>query len=320
MAQYSICGSSGGNTGSISCDKRRGIPEVLTLGGKVFEPADYANATAFQAAFTAAINLANGDPDKLYPFPLIQNITDNTEENTVGTTGKGFRMILKEGKPAYTFGVLAGSTQERNMRKFNNQIVPVYIFDNARDIDGMLDTDGNFVGHQALIFCDGKPYSDGNTIDNEYTNVEVSFLSAADFFDNFAFIKTTFSAAALEGLIDGTLYEAAAAVAEVFQIGLKVVTPELGKVYSLYSKYADELADDALFVAGTGTNFATPLAIASVAKNDVTGCWTVTFDDVTFTALPAGTKIQLKLVSPTLLLAAGVRGVEGIPVILTKAA
>lgn len=320
MPIFSLCGGVGANTGPISCDKRRGIPEVLTLGGKVFEPADYTNPTTFQAAFTAAINLANGDPDKLYPFPLIQNITDNTEENTVGTTGKGFRMILKEGKPAYTFGVLAGSTQEKNMRKFNNQVVPAFIFDNARDIDGMLDGSGNFVGYQALIFCDGKPYSDGNTVDNEYTNVEVSFLSATDFFDNFAFIKTTFSAAALEGLIDGTLYVAAAAVAEVFQIGLKVVTPELGKTYSLYSKYADELADDALFIAKTGANFATPLPITSVAKNDANGCWTVSFDDATFTALPVGTKIQLSTVIPPLLLAAGVRGVEGIPVILTKAA
>lgn len=320
MSQFSICGGVGANTGGVACDKRRGIPEVLTLGSKAFAPEDYADAATFQAAFLAAINLATGDPDKLYPFPLIQNITDNTEENTVGTTGKGFRMILKEGKPAYTFGVLAGSTQEKNMRKFNNQIVPVFIFDNARDIDGMLDADNNFVGHQALIFCDGKPFSDGNTVDNEYTNVEVSFLSAEDFFDKFAFIKTTFSAAALEGLIDGTLYEAAASADEVYKIGMKVVTPELGKTYSMYTRHADGLADEALWVAKTGTNFGTTLAITSVAKDDTNGCWTVTFDETAYAALTGGAKIQLSLVSPTALLAAGVRGVEGVPVILTKAA
>lgn len=317
MPIYSLCGGVGANVGPISCDKRRGIPEVLTLGGKVFEPADYANATTFQAAFTAAINLANGDPDKLYPFPLIQNITDNTEENTVGTTGKGFRMILKEGKPAYTFGVLAGSTQEKNMRKFNNQIVPAFIFDNARDIEGMLDGSANFVGYPVLIFCDGKPYSDGNTVDNEYTNVEVSFLSATDFFDNFAFIKTTFTAAALEGLIDGTLYEAGAIAAGVAKIGVKVVTPELGKVYSLYTKYATELADDALWEAGTGTGFATDLPVTAVAGN-AAGYWDVTLDNTAYTALPSGTKIQVRLKNPTILLAAGVRGVEGIAVIITK--
>jgi len=318
MPIFSLCSNVGANTGPIACDKRRGIPENLLVGGKAFTPVEYASQAAFQAAMIAAINLPNGDSDKIYPFPIIQNVTDNTEENTVGTTGKGFRMILKEGKPAYAFGVLVGSTLEKNLRKFNNQIVPVFVLDNARDVDGMLDGSNNFVGQQALIFVDGKPYSNGNDVDSEYTNVEVSFLSATDFFDNYAFIKTTFTSAALEGLVDAGLYEAAAPTSNVYQIGAKALTPELGSMYSFFDKYQDELADDALWIAETGTDFGTTLAITAVAKNVTLKSWAVTFDSTAHTALPSDAEIRVRWVGPADLLAAGVRGLESVPVIVVK--
>lgn len=319
MPALSLCGTLGANTGPISCDKRRGVPVVPMIGGKAFTPAEYADSTTFQAALIATINLPNGDPDKIYPFPQIQNVTDNTEENTTGTTGLGFQMILREGKPIYTFGVLVGSALEKQLRKFNNQIVPVWIFDNAADVCGTQNSEGNFVGTDALIFTEGKPYSDGNSIDTEYTNVTVSFLSAIDFFDNFAFVKTSFNTTALEGLLDATLYQAAVPAANVFKIGAKVKTAQLGGDINLYDKYADELAVAALWKAATGVGFPTAQTITSVAKDDALKCWTVTYDSVTFNALPANAQIQQKWDTPAVLLAAGVRGLESIPVIVTKA-
>lgn len=318
MPILSLCGSVGANTGPIACDTRRGVPKVLMLGGASYDSTDYATQAAFQAALLASINLATGDSGKIFPFPEIQNVANNTEANTTGATGLGFQFILREGKPAYTFGVIVGSNLEKQLRAFNNSIVPVFVFDSNGNVWGKLDADGNFVGTQALIFVAGKPFSDGNSVDTEYTNVSVSFLSASEFFDDAAFVKTTFNITNLEGLLDATLYEFGANVDNVHKIGAKVVNTQLGADQNLFTKYATELASSSLWEAHTGANFSTSLALTSVAADNTNKVWTVTFDSTAYLALTDGDDIRVRLKDPATLLAAGVRGIESIPVIVNK--
>lgn len=318
MPILSLCGNVGANTGPIACDTRRGVPKVLMLGGASYDSTDYATQAAFQAALLASINLATGDSGKIYPFPEIQNVANNTEANTTGATGLGFQFILREGKPAYTFGVIVGSNLEKQLRAFNNSIVPVFVFDSNGNVWGKLDADGNFVGTQALIFVAGKPFSDGNSVDTEYTNVSVSFLSASEFFDDAAFVKTTFNITNLEGLLDVTLYEFGSNVDNVHKIGGKVVNTQLGADQNIFTKYATELASSSLWEAHTGATFSTSLALTSVAADNTNKVWTVTFDSTAYLALADGAQIRVRLKDPATLLAAGVRGVESIPVIVSK--
>ena len=318
MGVVSLCGTTGGrNTGKINCDVRRGVPKILLIGGGTFEPADYATAEAYEAAVLEKINLPNGDPQKLYPFPEVQNVTNNTEANTTGTTGLGFQMILREGKPAYQLGVIIGSSLEKALRTFNNQILPVYVFDSNRNNWGKVNNSGIQSGVDHLMFTQGKPYSDGSSVDTEYTNIVISALSASDMYDDGAFVSTSFSLTDLEGLLDVEL-RYLSNVTNVFQIDGVVPTTKLNDTRHIYDTYPTQLADEALWEAFTGTTFSTPLAITSVAGNAATHGYTVTLDTTAYAALPAASKILLRLVTPALLAAADAPGIEGISVILTK--
>lgn len=317
MAIFSLCGNVGANTGPILCDISRGVPKVLILGGAEFTPSEYATSEAFKEALLERINLANGDTEKMYPFPEIQNVVNNTEANTTGTTGLGLQLILREGRPAYTFGVLVGTNLEKQLRKFNRQIVPVMVFDDGGNTWGGLTAVKNFKGSNALIYVSAKPYSDGSSVDTLYTNVSVSFTSL-DMVDNAAFANTDFNVNELEGLLDATLIENTPNTTNVYHIKPVYQNAQLGGDLPLADKYGADLAVVGLWKAYTGATLSTPLTITSVALNAAAKDYTVTFDSTAYTALAALAKIKLQLDTPANLKAADVVGIESVPLILTK--
>lgn len=318
MSVISLCGSSGANTGPMDCDVRRARVVEMIVGSASFDSDDYASSAVFKTAFLDRINKAAGTSDKLFPFPEVQNTTNNTEANVVGTTGTGFQFILREGKPGYTFGVIVGSNQEKQLRKFNGLKIPVFFFDSNGNVWGKLNAAGDFVGIKALIFVGGKPFSDGNSVDTEYTNVTVSIESAADFFDFAAFVNTDFNISDLEGLLDVelSLFNLASNVAKIKGV---VKNSQLGADQNIADTYGTELASASLWEAGTGTNFATPLTLTSVAYSDTTNkVFSITYDTTLYAALASGTEIRTRMKSPATLKAADVIGIESIAVIVTK--
>lgn len=317
MSVISLCGESGANTGKLLCDARRGIIKLLLLGGGTFEPADYATQEAYEAAILEKINLPNSDPQKLFPFPEVQNITNNTEANTTGTSGLGFQMILREGKPAYQLGVIIGSTQEKALRRFNNLTVPLYVFDSNRRNWGRMDKDDVQHGVDHLVFTQGKPYSDGSSIDTEYTNIVISALSAEDVFDSGGFGQTQLSLADLEGLLDVYL-KSLSNVSNVYKIDGIVKTTDIMNQKHIYDTYPTQLAATGMWEAHTGAGFNTALTITTVAGDAALHAYTVTFDSTAYTALTSGSLIRLRLKSPAVLAAAGAKGIESVEVIITK--
>jgi hypothetical protein len=314
---FSLCGSVGANTGVIKCDRRRGIPKKIIIGSAVFDSTDYASASAFDAAFIADFKLATGNASKLYPFPEITGASDKTEANKESTLGAfGPKVTLIEGRPAYEFDVIAGSTLEKSLRKFNGQQVPVFIVDNSNAIWGKLDENKDFVGTDCLIFT--TPHKFGDGANGQTTKVSISFVSASDFSDSAAFIETALSISDMVGLLDVTLAEYAAHAFNVHKMKGFIPTSSPGVSLNLYDNYADELASAALWTAFTGATFATPLTITSIAKNVSNKGWDITFDSTAYTALSAGAKIKINLATPDVLDAADVTGIEGIAFIATK--
>lgn len=318
MSNISICGGVGDNTGPIECDVRRGIPKLPLLGGASFAPADYISSEVFEPLFVAKTKLANGSPDKLFPFPEIQNVANNTEANVTGTAGLGLQFVLREGKPAYTFGVVIGSSLEKQLRKFNTQIVPMFMLDSNGNVWGKLDADGNFVGCRVQVFVSPKPWSDGASVDTEYTLVSLTYQSAQEYADETACAQTDFTVSDLEGLVNVYGSQPAAAVSNVYKILWSPKGTSLTNKAKIFDLYADELAVASLWSMATGATFGTPLAITSVAKDTTLGCWTVTADSTAHTALPAGAKIQIRLDPPADLEAADVFDIEAIPYVVTK--
>src|SRR5262249_34586365 len=146
------------------------------------------------------IKKATGSSDKLYPFPEIQGTTDKTDANKEGSLGYGLKFVLLQGKPAYEFTMLPGTQQEKALRKFNNQTIPVFVFDDASNMWGVGDTSGNFSGANCLVSVIGKGFEDGQN--PKATIITISYVNASDFFDNQYFANTTFGIGDLVGLVD----------------------------------------------------------------------------------------------------------------------
>jgi hypothetical protein len=310
---YSLCGSVGANTGSIACDVRRGRPVGMLIGAAVFAPSDYSSTATFQTAFRARIQRATGVSDKLYPMPEFQGNTDQTAADKTGTLGYGLTQVLLQGKPGYLFNLIAGSTQEKALRKFNNKTVPVFIFDDGGNIWGKVDNAGNFSGTDVLISVKGKGFDDANN--PKTTEITIGFINAGDFYDNAAFASTNFGIGDLQGLVDVIGAEVSAHTTNVFHVKLYVPTAQLGVTLNPYDQFADALAVASNW---TSTGAGAALPITSIAKVPGTQSWDITTDNPTFTALAAAAVVTFKLVDPATLATNGVTGTE-MPVALVTA-
>lgn len=312
---FSICGQVGANTGGIDCDVTKGLPVQLIVGSASFSAAEYVNTASFEVAFLASLILASGSAEKLFPFPVIQGNTAATTAAKTATLGYGLEIKLLASKQGYEFDVLAGSTLEKKLLSFDGQQVPVFILDKAKNMWGIL-SGTNFIAPKYIMSVEPKDFEDGNAV--KTTKVKISIVDGADFSSNAAYMTTTFTPSDLEGLNDVVLYESAARASNVFKIGIKIPTASLTTSLNVHDTYATELASAARWVAKTGVGFGTTLVITSVASDPVNKGWTVTFDSSAFTALAALSKIQLSLVSPTVLAAADILGIESVPLVLTK--
>jgi hypothetical protein len=311
MSNFSICGQVAANTGGIDCDVSRGVPQSIILGSGSFTSSDYATTASFKAAFLTKIKKANTASDKLFPFPVIQGTTDQTDAAKIGTLGYGLKVKLLRSKPGYEFDVLAGSSLEKKLIKFDGKTLPVFVFDNAGNIWGVQDSAGNFSGAKYLVGVEPRGFGDGQN--PKTTKISLSIIDSKDFTENSKFASTDFSTSDLVGLLDAVIFSTAANAANVWHLGAKVLTDALNSFVDVHATtgYAALLANASMWVATRGTNFGTTQIITSVVDDPTNGGWTITFDSTTYTALTAGTKINVNLADPAVLDAAGVTGIEG---------
>lgn len=316
MSTFSICGQVAGNTGQVDCDVTRGVPQSLLFGSAVFNSTAYATAVSFKTAFLAAIKQSNTAGTKLFPMPVIQGTTDQTDAAKVATLGYGLKVKLLRSKPGYEFDVLAGSSLEKKLIKFDGKILPVFVFDDSDNIWGVVDSAGNFSGAKYLVSVEPRGFGDAQNA--KTTKISISIIDSKDFTENSKFASTDFSTNDLTGLLDAVVYETAAHATNVYKIGAKILTDALNSFVNVHDTYATLLASAALWVAKTGATFGTSLTLTSVADDPTNGGWTVTFDSTAYTALSTGAQIKLNLADVATLDAAGVTGIEGNYLILTK--
>lgn len=309
MAQE-FCINTGGNTGAPNCDRTRGIPRFPVLGRKEFTPADMAD---FEAAYDAAVNAPMSDPNKLFPFPIIQDAANNATDNKKGTLGLGYTTTLLEGKPAYTWKVVIGQCQFKALRKFNGYKGPMFVPDVTNTFWGALKPNGNFVGYDvADFFVSGNDFGTGS--DPVTATISVSLADAVQFNDFAAWIDTNdFNISDYKGLQDVQIVSLAAPTVSAFKLGGTFACSSV----NAYDAYADALAVVGAWTAKSGN---TALTITSVAKDAVLGGWTVTVDATAFGALASGAKVVINLASPAVLsaLTTPVVGIEGVAYTYTK--
>lgn len=311
---YSLCGTSVGNTGVVACDASFDIPQQFYVwnGSKAISAV---TGAAFQTFLEASSRLSKNDPDKVFPFPSIQDITDNTAADTTGSLNQGYTQTLIEGKPSYTYKVFANQAQVKNLRKFNGQNVRIVTRDKSKHGWGVK-SGVNFVGAQAKIKVNGLRLPTGQNIEAGVVTISISYLEATEMYDDAIFGDIT-SSSNIKGLVDVTLTEVSH-VSNAYKIGLSIETAKLGEPFNVLDQYSATLASAALWVAKTGATYSTTMTITSVTYDATTGTEIVTFDSTLFTALASGAKIKLNLAAPAVLDAADVVDTEGIAIIITK--
>lgn len=313
----SLVSTVAGNTGGISGDKKRGIPKRILIGGAAFTSSDYASSTAFDTALTAKVNLATGNSQKLYPSPEIQGVSDKTEANKESTLGSfGPKITLIEGRPAYEMDIIAGVQQEKFLRKFNGQNVPVFIVEGDGTVWGK-QSGTQFIGADCLVYYTPHKYGDGSN--GQTGKLSISFVSVADLYDSAQFVASSVGMT-VNGLNDVTISEYAAHVSNVHKIKLTIPTASPSTTLNVYDSYSTELADLTLWTAFTGATFTTALAITGVAANSANKGFDITFDSTAYTALSAGASIKINLATPDILNGPtkNVTRIEGVALITIK--
>jgi hypothetical protein len=312
----SLTGALNVNTGAIDGDYIKGNPVLLIFGGASFSSSDYATDDTFLAALSAKTKLARGSSDKLFPLPIIQETADKTVAAKEGTYGYGLQVKLQRSRPSYEFSVLAGSTLEKQLIKFDKQTVQCLVLDDENVFGGVKDSDGNFSGARWLCSVEPRSYGDANAL--KATKITISMIDSRDNVENFFGVPFSGSTTDLKGLNDVTLSQNGANTSNVIHIKAVAETAVAGRVVNLAEKYGATLASASLWVLKTGAGFTTPLTTTSVALNSAGDGYDITADSTAFTALASGAKILVNLAAPSVLDAADITDVEGVAEVITK--
>lgn len=303
---FSLCGYTGANTGGIDCDESVGNPEMFFFGGAKLTVAEQATRATVRAALLNRIQRANGDPEKLYPFPVIYNAADNTEQPQDETAGNGAKRRLRESKKAMTFEMWnVGTTQEGGLAAFSGSQLPGFMLSDSKKLCGKHTPDGLFVGSQVQISFDAAGpgiYTAGSS-----SKMSVAWTDSRAFSSNLKWYETDFDAEDFNGLLDAKVVRMAAPTGNAHKVGLHVKTTQINSDMNIYIKYADVLADVDVWRgytnAGAVVAPTTVTADPTLALNGQVGGWIVTF------SVPVS---KIDLVTPDILAQNDVTGIEGV--------
>lgn len=312
----SLCGALGGNTGGIKCGVFPGKIMSFAIWGGNLTANEYATAAAIRTALIADSKLSKSDDNKLFLFPLIHNREKNKEANTEQSFTDGLKVVTREGLAGYKFQFFATYAQCVELRKFNNDIVPVIVQDDQKHVWGTQDANNQFIGRQAILFVEGLDHPDDAMVGNTVM-CTLTFLDPIETYDEAVFVSPEGNFQTLfTPMVDIELYEKATAASNVVKVSGRAATAEIGKKLDVYSKFSAAMGTGSLWKATNLQTNAT-FTITGVAAN-AGGYWAVTLDSTAHTALTTGDKILIENTSPTALDTAGAVGIETIGVIYTK--
>ena len=126
-----LCGLTGGNTGKIPCTVSPGKAVTMGIWNGKLTSAEMASQAAIRAALIADSKLSKFSSDKMFVLPPIINRENQREANTEFTFSNGMKVVTREGLPGFRFGFLTSQRQIKQLRKFNDQVVSLVIWDDS---------------------------------------------------------------------------------------------------------------------------------------------------------------------------------------------
>lgn len=314
---FTLCASvNAPNTAGVNCDKSMKKLKYLIKTDKEFSSSDYATTAAFIAAVRAAGLLARNDANKLFTFPLILDLQDNSTQNTTGSLGDGAVEVLQEGAPGFTGGFKATGVQVQNLRTLANGGAARYLaIDEDNVCWGYRTAAGKFIGLKLDIFVNSDRFRAQGAVKQQTMSISAS--DPNEFAQSrYIALPSTFVATDYGTLLDVQLYSKVAPSSNVFKVDGLVNTGEVKNSQSAYTNFGAALVAACWYAKNVATGAA--IAITSVAVDAVNLCYTVTLDATAWGALASLAVVEIGWNAPTVLDANNVTGVEGLSYTVIK--
>ena len=314
---FTLCASANAvNTGGVSCDRSMKKWKYLLKTEKEFTSSDYATGAAMVTAIRTAGLLARTNADKLFAFPLILDLQDNSAQNTTGSLGDGAVEVLQEGAAGYTASFKAHAKQVENLRSLANGGSARYlVIDEDNVLWGYKKASGNLVGIKLDVFVNSDRARVQGAVKGQVMSISAS--DPVEFAKNrYVVMPNTFVASDYGTLLDVQLYSKVAPTTNVFKIDGLVETGEAKNTQSAYTNFGSALVAACWYAKNAQTGAA--ITITSVATDTGNGCYTVTLDATQWGALSTGDKVEIGWNAPSVLDTNNVTGVEGLSYLVTK--
>lgn len=313
MNGINVCAFLGGNTGQSACEVRMSAPKYfMPTRGKVFSAADIATAATLKAALLAAMLLSRNDANKVFCFPVMRKVDDNTADPKTEVLDDGYEEVLNESLPSYTLQSTAGVCQTQGMVSFNGWADKAYVIDKNNIFWAVrTDTDGAQGWTVGSLYTHGPRFGNTSNIVTSKTKIVFGNVDEFKLAGGIVAVKVNFDPSKLANTVDVILSEYSAATGYAFKISGSQVCAGTD-IYAAYKTLLDQTgAWKATLLDGT------VVVVSSAAHNDL-GYWTVTL--ASSPTITAAVKIIIGLVDPTALaaLTTPVKGIEGIDVIVAK--
>jgi hypothetical protein len=288
-----LCATNYGNTGVGECfvDLDKIIGAIQVPPNFQIAQSDVAGLLAF---FETKIHAAIGT--RVFPYPKLTNITDNTEDITINTTDYGDKIYVKDGFYDWTFRYLNGGVQLHQELAKNGGANKNFLF---------FDKNSVLIGYKSGAYLKGIPVDQFRVLPwRPNTGAESALFNMRFIIDpiylnggNLGFLKVDFNLLDLTGLqdVELTIIDQAANVATV-KVRSKISDVDL---YSTYKTNLLETTAWRLFKSDGSAS-----SITNVADNAADEAFDVTGNYADWAAEFDGAEMTIKLAIPSVLKAA----------------
>jgi hypothetical protein len=184
------CGvNSSGNTGVDVCDVIRKTMKgiILTDANVQFTAANRASLDTFMAVLDTATSAARGS--RISPINDLVNFEDKSSEATRGSLGNitNAQIDLVDAIPEFEFRHYNGEAYHKKLSRYNSQQPRIFIYDDANQLFGTVDSNGNLKGFSTSQFRTLFAKF-GTASEAAQYPFKVVLKSAAEFRDNIGYV------------------------------------------------------------------------------------------------------------------------------------
>jgi hypothetical protein len=288
-----LCATNYGNTGVGECfiDLDKIIGAIQVPPNFQIAQSDVAGLLAF---FETKIHAAIGT--RVFPYPKLSNITDNTEDITINTTDYGDKIYVKDGFYDWTFRYLNGGVQLHQELAKNSGANKHFLF---------FDKNSVLIGYKSGVYLKGIPVDQFRVLPwRPNTGAESALFNMRFIIDpiylnggNLGFLKVDFNLLDLAGLQDVEL----TIIDQTNNVATVQVRSKISDV-NLYDAYKTSLLETTAWRLFKSDGSAS--SITGVADNAADEAFDVTGNYTDWAAEFDGAEMTIKLAIPSVLKAA----------------